>query len=223
MRIVIFGATGMVGQGALRACLDDPGVSHVLAVGRTATGQSHTKLQDLVHPDIADCTPIADALAGHDACLFCLGVASAGMDEASYTRLTHDLTLAVAGVLVRNTPAMRFLYVSGAGADSTGQGRIMWARVRGRTENALLALPFRSVTIFRPGIIQPLHGIRSRTALYRAIYTLLGPVLTLLRHAMPAWVLTTDSLGRAMVAVARNGAAKPILASPDIAAIAAQP
>jgi uncharacterized protein YbjT (DUF2867 family) len=219
MNVVLFGATGMVGQGALRACLEDPGVTRVLAIGRTPTGVSHPKLHELVRADLADYSDIEAELAGYDACFFCLGVASTGMDEASYTRLTYDLTLAAAGVLSRRNPAMTFVYVSGAGTDSSERGRVMWARIKGRTENALQRLPFKAVYLFRPGIIQPLHGIRSKTAAYRIFYDWTGPLLTALRWVVPQWVLTTDSVGRAMIAVARTGAPKAVLEVRDLYAI----
>lgn len=173
MNVVIFGATGMVGQAALRACLADFGVKRVLAVGRTPTGRSHPKLREVVRIDLFDYGGAEADLTGYDACFFCLGVMSSGMDEASYTRLTYDLTMAAATVLLRLNPAMTFVYVSGAGTDSSETGRVMWARVKGRTENALRRLPFKAVYLFRPGIIQPLNGIQSKTPAYRTFYN--GP------------------------------------------------
>jgi len=219
MNVVIFGATGMVGQGALRACLLDPQVRKVLVVGRTPTGQSHPKLRKLIRRDLTDYVGLEPDLTGYDACFFCLGVSSAGLDEQSYTRTTYDLALAAATVLARLNPPMTFLYVSGAGTDSGEQGRVMWARVKGRTENALRKLPFKAVYLLRPGAVQPLHGIRSRTRAYRLIYGLGGPLWTLLRHLAPRWILTTDSLGRAMIALGRRGAGKTILESPDLYAL----
>jgi uncharacterized protein YbjT (DUF2867 family) len=222
MQVVIFGATGMVGQGALRACFADAGVQRVLAVGRTPTGVIHPKLRELIRADLTEYAGAEQELTGYDACFFCLGVASSGMDEGRYTRLTYDLTLAAATVLARLNPAMTFIYVSGTGTDSTEQGRVMWARIKGRTENALRRLPFKAVYLFRPGIIQPLHGIRSKTAAYRVFYAWTGPLLTVLRRLAPQWVLTTDSLGRAMIAVARHGADKAVLESRDLYAISEQ-
>jgi uncharacterized protein YbjT (DUF2867 family) len=216
MRVVLFGATGMVGQGALRECLRDDAVTRVLAVGRRPTGVSHPKLAELVRRDLLDWSDADDALAGHDACFFCLGVSAAGMREADYTRTTYDLTLAAATTLARLNPGMTFVYVSGQGTDATG--RAMWARVKGRTENALLALPFRAAHMFRPGVIRPVDGARSGTAWYRAVYALLGPVMPLLRRAFPDLVVTTAEVGRAMLAVARDGHAHPVLESRDIAA-----
>jgi uncharacterized protein YbjT (DUF2867 family) len=170
MRVVIFGATGMVGQGVLRECLRDPAVTRVLAVGRRPTGVSHPKLTELVRHDMHDWSGADDALAGHDACFFTLGVSAAGMSEAEYTRTTYDLTLAAATTLARLDPGMTFIYVSGAGTDSTERGRMMWARVKGRTENALLRLPLRAAYIFRPGMIEAVGGVRPSNALYRRSY-----------------------------------------------------
>jgi uncharacterized protein YbjT (DUF2867 family) len=138
MKVILFGATGMVGQGALRECLLDPEVEAVLTVGRSATGQQHAKLRELVHKDLLSYSAIEGELAGYDACFFCLGVTSAGMSEAEYTRVTYDIALAAAQTLVRTSPGMTFIFVSGLGTDSTEQGRTMWARVKGRTENALM-------------------------------------------------------------------------------------
>ena len=206
----------MVGQGVLRECLLDPDVHQVLSIVRTPTNQQQPKLRELVHTDFFDYSGIESQLTGFDACLFSLGVSSAGMDEAKYTHLTYDLTLAAARTLARLDPNMTFIYISGAGTDSTERGRIMWARVKGRTENDLLKLPFRSAYMFRPGFIQPLHGIRSKTRLYQALYTALNPILPLLRSAFPKYVTTTEQLGRAMLKVAKQGYPQPILESKNI-------
>lgn len=219
MKILLFGATGMVGQGVLRECLRATDVELVETVGRTATGQHHSKMREVVHRDLLDYHAIEAELRNFDACFFCLGVASAGLNEVEYTRLTYDLTLAAAQTLVRLNPQMTFVYVSGAGTDSTERGRSMWARVKGRTENALLRLPFKAVYLFRPGIIQPLHGIRSRTRSYRLFYSLARPVLPLMRVLLPSLVLSTEIIGEAMLAVARHGASKAVLEAGDISAI----
>ena len=216
MKVVIFGATGMVGLGALRECLLDASVSEVVTVGRTPTGQSHPKLQERVAKDLGDLSALDPDLRGADACLFCLGVSSAGMTEAAYTRITYDLTLAVAEHLARLEPGMVFIYVSGAGTDASERGRIMWARVKGRTENRLRQLPFRRVYLFRPGFIQPLHGIQSRTGLYRLIYALFRPLAPLVRLLFPGATLTTESLGRAMLLAAREGSPQEILEARDL-------
>jgi uncharacterized protein YbjT (DUF2867 family) len=216
MKVLLLGATGMIGQGALRECLLAPDVEQVLALVRSPTGQSHLKLRELVHGDLFDLAPIEAELMGLDACLFCLGISSSGLDEAAYSHITHELTFSVAQVLARLNPAMTFIYISAAGADSSERGRIMWARVKGRIENALQRLPFKAVYSFRPGAIQPLHGIQSRTRLYRVLYTLLGPLLPLLRRLAPASITTTEQLGRALLRVAREGAPQPILEMRDI-------
>jgi uncharacterized protein YbjT (DUF2867 family) len=205
MNVLLFGATGMVGQGALRECLLADDVARVQTIGRTATGQQHPKLRELVHGDLFDYSAIEVALMNFDACFFCVGVTSSGMTEGEYTRFTHDLTLAAAQTLARLNPQMTFVYVSGAGADSGENSKTMWARVRGRTENALQRLAFKAVYVFRPGIIQPLHGIRSKTGAYRWFYTLAWPLLPLLRRLLPNTVLSTQIVGRAMLAVARRG------------------
>jgi uncharacterized protein YbjT (DUF2867 family) len=218
MKVILFGATGMVGQGVLRECLQAPDVEAVLAIGRTGTGQAHAKLRELVHADLTSYAAIEAELAGHDACFFCLGVSAAGMSEADYTRVTYDVTLAAARVLARLSPAMTFIYVSGEGTDSTEQKRAMWARVKGRTENALLSLPFKAV-MFRPGLIRPLHGIRSKTRLYRIGYTVMWPLFPLL--GLFGLLTTTERVGRAMLRVARDGAPRPILGNRDINELAA--
>lgn len=216
MKVLLFGATGMVGQGVLRECLLDPDVREVLVVGRRATGQQHEKLRERVLPDVADLSAVEPDLQGFDACLFCLGVSSAGMTEERYTRLTYDLTLAVAGTLAGLNPGMTFIYVSGMGTDSSERGRTMWARVKGRTENALLRLPFRAAYLFRPGFIVPLHGVTSSTTWTRIFYALTKPLHAVLKALLPNFITTTEQLGRAMIAVARKGYQKPILETRDI-------
>jgi uncharacterized protein YbjT (DUF2867 family) len=220
MHVVIFGATGMVGQGVLRECLRDPQVTRVLAVGRRPTGVSHPKLAELVRRDFYDWSDADDALAGYDACFFTLGVSAVGKSEAEYTRLTYDLTLAAATTLARLNPGMTFIYVSGAGTDSTERGRTMWARVKGRTENALLRLPFRGAYMFRPGLIQPVEGVRPSNTLYRVSLAVFGPLLPLLRRLFPKQIVTSAEVGRAMIRVAREGYPRPVLERGDIAAMA---
>ncbi|MCV9938769.1 NAD-dependent epimerase/dehydratase family protein [Boseaceae bacterium BT-24-1] len=216
MKALIFGATGMVGQGVLRECLLDPGVEEVVTIGRTATGQHHAKLRELVHADLTDYSAIEAELTGFDACFFCLGVASAGMSEADYSRITHDIPLAAARTLSRLNPAMTFVHTSAAGTDSSESGRVMWARVKGRTENALLRLPFKAVYIFRPAGIRPMHGITSRTTLYRIGYAITAPLLPWLERSFPRYVTSTERLAKAMLKAAREGAPKPILECEDI-------
>ncbi|CAI0783421.1 Rossmann-fold NAD(P)-binding domain-containing protein [Serratia grimesii] len=203
MRVIIFGASGMVGQGALRECLRDPQVSEVLSIGRSALAQQHAKLRQLTLPELSDLSAIEAQLVGYDACFFCLGVSSTGMSEARYRTLTYDLTLATARPLAQLNPTMTFIYVSGVGTDSSEQGRSMWARVKGATENALLALPFHAV-MFRPGAIVPLHGIRSRTRAYDLLYRVFKPLWFVALRLFPNQVTTTERVGLAMLAVARG-------------------
>jgi uncharacterized protein YbjT (DUF2867 family) len=219
VKVVLFGATGMIGQGVLRECLLDPDVDAVLSIGRSATSQTHTKLREVVLPDLFNCASIEADLRGYDACFFCLGGSSAGMSEANYRRVTYDLTLSIAHILVRESPTMTFIFVSGASTDGTGAGRIMWARVKGQTENALMQLPFKAAVMFRPGAIVPLHGITSRTPLYRTLYALTRPFWPILRASFPRHITTTEELGRAMLMVAKRGAPKAVLESVDITAL----
>ncbi len=219
MNVLIFGATGMVGQGVLRECLLDPDVQLVQTVGRSVTGTQHPKLREVIHRNMSDFTSLADSLSGFDACFFCLGVSSAGMKADEYERLTYGITMAAAETLSRLNPQMTFLYVSGAGTDSSEHGRIMWARVKGRTENALLRLPFRAAYMFRPGFIEPVHGARSKTAAYRLLYAVTKPLMPLLRTLFRSFILTTEELGLAMLSVAKHGAPKPVLEVRDIRAV----
>ena len=216
MRVVLFGGSGMVGQAVLRECLLDPEVERVVSVVRRATGARHPKLREVVHADFHDFTSIAPELTGVDACLFTLGVTSAGMSEQEYRRVTYDITMAAATTLLRLNPQLTFVFVSGAGTDNTERGRVMWARVKGAAENALLHMPFKGAYMFRPAAIQPLHGVRSRTTSYRIAYTVMSPVLPLLRRLFPQYITTTEKLGRAMIAVAKHGAPKQVLESKDI-------
>ncbi len=215
MNVVLFGASGMLGQGVLRECLLDPSVERVMVVARRATGQRNPKLDEIVLPDVSDLSSVESELTGLDACLFCLGVSAAGMSEARYSALTYDLTLAVARTLARLNPKMTFIYVSGMGTDSSERGGAMWARVKGRTENALLRLPFRAY-MFRPGLVLPRHGARSRTPLYRVVYALAWPFYPFLRTFARGYVTTTEQLGRAMIAVARDGYPRRILEARDL-------
>lgn len=219
MRAILFGATGMIGSGVLRECLLDARARRVLAIGRASCGQRHAKLAEIVRADLFDLREIEPQLAGYDTCFFCLGVSSAGMSEPDYTRVTLELPLAVARTLVRVSPSLAFCLISGAGADSSERGRTMWARVKGRAENALLALSPRAI-VFRPGLIQPLHGITSRTRAYRALYAVLGPAFPVLRALAPGVVTTTERLGQAMIESVAAGAPKRVLESSDINALA---
>jgi uncharacterized protein YbjT (DUF2867 family) len=223
MRVAIFGASGMVGGGVLLECLDDARIDSVLVIGRTLTGIRHPKLEEILHRDFYDYSSasLRSRFAGLDACFFCLGVTSAGKSEAEYARLTYDLTLAAARAVVAESPGAVFVYVSGVGTDSTERGRVMWARVKGRTENALLALPFRAAYMMRPGFIQPMRGLRSKTPLYQSFYVLLSPLFPLARKLFPRHVVTTVEVGRAMIRLAVEGDAKKILDPADIRRLAA--
>jgi uncharacterized protein YbjT (DUF2867 family) len=206
----------MVGQGVLRECLSDPQVEVVLSVGRSATGQTNPKLREVVRGSLHDLAPIEHLLSGYDACFFCLGVSSAGMYEADYRRVTYDLAVSVGQTLARLNPALTFVYVSGAGTDSTEHGRSMWARVKGRTENALLRMPFKAAYMFRPGVIRPLHGIRSKTRSYRVLYVVMAPFVLLAAGIAPNSITTTEKMGRAMIHAAARGAPKALLGTRDI-------
>jgi uncharacterized protein YbjT (DUF2867 family) len=216
MKIILFGATGMVGQGVLRECLLDREITDVLVVGRSPTGQANAKLREVLHQDFLDYAEIEPQLAGYDACFFCLGVTSVGLTEERYRHLTYDITLAAARTLAKLNPGMVFVYVTGRGTDSTEQGSLMWARVKGKTENDLLKLPFKAAYMFRPAAIQPLHGIRSKTAWYQLIYDITSPLFTLLKRVAPKYVTTTEQVGLAMIKVAKQGFRKPVLESEDI-------
>ena len=221
MKVLIFGASGMIGRGVLLECLRDPDVELVVTLGRTAAGIDDGKVREIVLPDLLNYAGIEGTLAGFDACFFCLGVASAGMSEADYSRVTYQYTLVAAQLLSRLNPGMTFIFVSGSGTDSSEKGRSMWARVKGRTENALLKLPLKAY-MFRPGFIEPMDGIQSKTPMYRRFYTVLGPLFPLLRKLFPNQVLSTRQLGQAMLNVARRGYPKHVLEAKDIRAAAGQ-
>ena len=220
MNIVLFGASGMVGQGVLRECLLDPDVERVLLIGRSAIGRSDAKIREIVHRDIGDLSSIEGEISGYDACFFCLGVSSVGMSEADYRRVTYDLTIGAAGTLARLNPGMTFVYVSGMGTDSSERGRTMWARVKGATENALLRMPFKAAYMFRPGFIQPMHGEKAKAALTRAALRVLGPLIPLVMRIAPRYATTTERMGRAMLIAAKRGAPVKVLESADINGLA---
>jgi uncharacterized protein YbjT (DUF2867 family) len=220
VKVAILGATGMIGQGVLRECLADNDIDAVVSIGRGASGVAHAKLTEALHPNLAeellDPAVLEKEIAGAQALFFCLGVASAGKSEDDYRRITYDLTLAVATAMATANPGATFVYVSGVGADSTERGRVMWARVRGATENALLARADLHAYIVRPGFVQPRHGATSRVTLYRWIYRVAAPLYPLVRRAMPNYATTTENLGRAMIALARTGSPERILLSRQV-------
>jgi uncharacterized protein YbjT (DUF2867 family) len=220
MKAILFGASGMVGQGVLREALASEDVESVLLVGRSSSGVTHPKVRELVRADLYDYSTVTQEISGFDACFFCLGVSSSGMSEAQYSKVTFDLTLSAARALVAVSPAMTFIYVSGEGTDATEKGRTMWARVKGKTENALLGLGFERAYMFRPGMIRPLDGIKSKTPSYRVFYALLAPLLPIVETVAPAHVTTTRNVGRAMIRLALQGYDKPVLENRDINAAA---
>jgi hypothetical protein len=206
----------MVGAGVLIECLADPRVLSVVSVSRSPTGLSHPKLREVIQPKSFSYNDLKADLSSSDACFFCLGVTSVGMSEAAYTSLTYDLTLTAAGAMAAVNRGMTFCYVSGMGTDSSERGGTMWARVKGKTENALLALPFKAAYMFRPGYIQPLKDVRSKTGWYQALYTIAAPLSPLMQRFFPGISTTTEILGRAMIQAAAVGYPKRILESRDI-------
>lgn len=220
MKVVIFGASGMVGQSILRECLLDSQISSILTVGRSALATRQPKHQHLTHANFLDFTPLEKDLKGFDACFYCLGIASAGLTEAAYKKITCDYTLAAAKTFLTVNPRIAFVFISGAGADSSESGCIMWARIKGKTENALFAMQFASVYAIRPAFIQPLHGITSRTRLYRVLYRVFWPFMPFIRLFAPNSIITTQALGKVMIRIARDGAPKRLLESRDIVSLA---
>jgi uncharacterized protein YbjT (DUF2867 family) len=226
MNIVLYGASGMVGQGVLRECLQAADVQTVLAIGRHPLAQQHSKLRQLVLPDLLDYTSVQDQLVGYDACFFCLGVSTSATDEAGYIRINHDVPLAAGRALVRQNPGMTFVYISGGGTDATEKGPVMWARVKGQTENALQRLGFRAVYLLRPGFIVPMNGEQSKTRMLRLLYGWLGWLFALLRKLMPATILDTERMAKAMLELARHGNGRqgtPVLESADIYQLSQMP
>ena len=217
MNVAIFGATGMVGKGVLLECLDDDRVERVLVVSRQPIDVTHPKLREIIHLDFFDFSAIQSQFTDLDACFFCLGVSSVGLSESQYHHLTYDLTLTAARAIAAVTGGrLTFCYVTGVGTDSTEGGRVAWARIKGKTENALLQMPFKAAFMFRPGYIQPLKGIRSKTAWYQTAYDVIGSLYPVLRRVAPSYVTTTVNIGLAMIAVAEQGYSKQILVSRDI-------
>jgi len=223
VRILLFGGTGMVGQGVLRECLLDRDVTEVLSVVRAPSGQAHPKLRELVHKNFFDFTTVLAELTGFDACFYCLGATSIGKTAAEYSRITYDITVAAGDVVARANPQLTFIFISGASSDSTEKGSVMWARIKGKAENYVLALPIKAAYVFRPGLIQPMHGIKSKTLLYRIPYVLLAPFVPWLKRQFPRFVTTSETIGRAMLTIVRRGYPVRILETTDINAAARDP
>ncbi len=216
IRAIITGATGMVGEGVLHECLLHPDVEAVLVINRRPCEVEHPKLKEIIHGNFYDFSSINNQLTGYNACFFCLGVSSIGMKEDKYRSVTYDITLALASLLVQLNPGMVFNYVSGASTDSTEKGRIMWARVKGKTENDLMALPFRAAYMFRPGYIQPIKGMKHT---YR-MYKILSPLYPVLRRLFPRAACTLHEIGLAMINSVTKGYPKRVLEVTDIVALA---
>lgn len=215
MNVIILGSTGMVGKGVLLECLEDSDIKNILVLSRQTCNINHDKLREIIHENFFDFSEIKEQLKGFDACFFCLGVSAAGLDEKKYSKITYDLTLGFAQIMLEQNPNSVFCYISGAGTDSSEKGKIMWARVKGKTENALLALPFKESYMFRPGYIQPLKGVKSKTRAYNVFYSIFKPFYFILKSFKG---LATDSvtLGKVMIYVAMNGYDKRIISSKDI-------
>jgi uncharacterized protein YbjT (DUF2867 family) len=215
IKAIIFGSTGMVGQGVLRECLESPQVESVLVLNRRPGSIEHEKLREIVHEDFCDFSSLIHVFADYNTCFFCLGVSAVGLSEKEYHKTTYELTLKAAGTVLKTHQDFTFIYVSGAGTDSSERGRIMWARVKGKTENAILSMPFKQAYAFRPGYIQPLKGIRSRTKSYNLFYFVLKPFYFLLKP-FKSMVTDTSSLGKAMINIAQNGYHKRVIDIADI-------
>lgn len=215
IKCIITGATGMVGEGVLLECLNHPDVEQVLVINRRPGGITHPKLKEVIHPDFFDLRPVADQLTGYNACFFCLGVSSVGMSQAEYKHLTYDLTLSAARVMVAQNPDMTFCYVTGAGTDSTEQGRVAWARVKGATENVLMQL-FKKSYMFRPGFMKATEGQKN----VKSYYTYLSWLYPIGRTLFPSMFCTLQEVGQAMIKAVTIGYEKPILEVKDIVQLA---
>ncbi len=215
-KVIITGATGMVGEGVLYECLISDKIDEVLIITRRKSSFSHPKLKEIVHDDFWNMESLAPQLTGYDACFFCLGVSSVGMNKEKYRHITYDLTMHVAGLLSRIQAGMVFCYVSGAGTDSTEKGRLAWARVKGKVENDLQKLPFKAVFNFRPGILEPTPGLENTLSFYKYL-SFLFPVM---RRLTPNSISTLAELGKAMIRTLDGTTGKPVLEVPDIKAMA---
>lgn len=216
MKVIITGATGMVGKGVLLECLDHATVDKVLTVGRSKADLEHPKLEQLEHKDFSDFATVSSQLAGFDACYLCMGISVSGLSEVEYSKITHEYTLTLAKELVKLNPQMTCMYVSGQGTDTSEKGRTMWARVKGRTENDLLKLGFKQAFMFRPGAIIPLRGIKSKTRLYQFFYDYFLWLLKIMKILAPNSIVNTTQIGLAMINATERGYGKKILDPKDI-------
>jgi hypothetical protein len=219
LKVIITGATGMIGEGVLYECLQHPEVEKVLVITRKSCGYSHPKLTEIIHANFQDFSPISNSLEGYNACYFCLGVTSVGKSEAEYTELTYTLTLGFATTLASLNPEMTFCYISGANTDSTGKGRSMWARVKGKTENDLMKLPFKQVYNFRPGGIEPFLPLKPTQTYYKT-YKYLGWLFSLMKVIAPGYVIKLKDLAAAMINASLTGYSKNILEMKDMKLLA---
>ncbi|MEM6843420.1 MAG: NAD-dependent epimerase/dehydratase family protein [Bacteroidota bacterium] len=220
MKVIITGATGMVGKGVLLECLDHEAISEVLVIGRNPVSIMHPKLKEQLHRDFSDFTPLAESLVGYDACYFCLGISAAGLSEEQYRKITYDYTVALAKVLYQNNPAMTFIYVSGQGTDSAEKSSMMWARVKGKTENDLFKMGFQRAFMFRPGFIIPLRGIKSRTKVYQFMYDYFMWLVRIVKAIAPNSVVNTTQIGMAMIQATIGGYEKTIITPKDVIVLA---
>jgi len=216
LKVIITGSTGMVGKGILLECLGRPEVESILVINRKPLDIQHDKITEIVHNDFYNLSTIEPQLKGYNACFFCLGVSAFGMSETDYSRITYDMTLHFADTLLRLNPDMHFCYVSGQGTDSSEKGRVMWARIKGKTENALLGMPFKKSYMFRPGYIQPMKGIKSSTKLYNMLYMVFKPLYPLLKAVFPTQLTSSVQVGNAMINVVLFGSEKKHLTNIDI-------
>lgn len=219
MKIVITGASGMVGKGVLLECLDSTFVEQVLTVNRRSIEVDHPKHKEIIVADFFDLENAKTKMKGYGACFFCAGVSSLRMKEAEYTRLTYDLTTHFAQTFIAQNPNSLFTYVSGTGTDSSEKGRSMWARIKGKTENAILNMGFKDALMFRPGYIQPMRGIRSKTNWYQWIYMVFKPIYAILKY-FPSTATSTVNIGQAMLSVLQKGSDQKIFNNKDINALA---
>ncbi|MEM8968343.1 MAG: NAD-dependent epimerase/dehydratase family protein [Bacteroidota bacterium] len=220
MKVIITGATGMIGKGVLLECLDHEAISEVLVIGRNPVGITHPKLKEQLHQDFSDFTPLATSLVGYDACYYSLGISAAGLSEEQYRKITYDYTMALAEVLYQNNPEMTFIFVSGQGTDSSGTSSMMWARVKGKAENDLLEMGFKQAFMFRPGVLMPLRGIKSRTRAYQFMYDYFMWLVKAIKVLVPSYVVSTTQIGLAMIQATIGGYEGNIINPKDMITLA---